>query len=221
MSHTALIVGATGIVGQNLANRLVAEGWTVHRPHTIIGHAIGNVMNMGSTLAVYASICRETGRPFLFPGCGRSLPPGSASRPPPIPATPRRLRTSCPPTPPPLLGRHRGPERTARKRARSPGLPLAHRRRSRPPDRMRDRHEQEPHPRLHRLPDHAGILLQPIRNPAVPALYSLKARPKTRAGGGVLFSTYFGQAPSRSLDPAALAVNRFPDQFKRREQHVP
>lgn len=66
--HTALIVDATGIVGQNLANRLVAEGWTVHRPHTIIGHAIGNVMNMGSTLAVYASICRETGRPFVFPG---------------------------------------------------------------------------------------------------------------------------------------------------------
>lgn len=30
MPHTALIVGATGIVGQNLANRLVAEGWTVH-----------------------------------------------------------------------------------------------------------------------------------------------------------------------------------------------
>ncbi len=25
-------------------------------------------MNMGTTLAVYASICRETGRPFYFPG---------------------------------------------------------------------------------------------------------------------------------------------------------
>ncbi len=25
-------------------------------------------MNMGVTLAVYATICRETGRPFLFPG---------------------------------------------------------------------------------------------------------------------------------------------------------
>jgi hypothetical protein len=25
-------------------------------------------MNMGTTLAVYASICRETGRPFVFPG---------------------------------------------------------------------------------------------------------------------------------------------------------
>ena len=43
-------------------------GWSVHRPHTIIGHAVGNAMNMGVTLAAYAAICRETGRPFLFPG---------------------------------------------------------------------------------------------------------------------------------------------------------
>jgi nucleoside-diphosphate-sugar epimerase len=43
-------------------------GWSVHRPHTIIGYAIGNAMNMGVTLAVYATICRQTGRPFLFPG---------------------------------------------------------------------------------------------------------------------------------------------------------
>jgi nucleoside-diphosphate-sugar epimerase len=42
--------------------------WSVHRPHTIIGWAHGNAMNMGVTLAVYASICRATGRPFLFPG---------------------------------------------------------------------------------------------------------------------------------------------------------
>lgn len=42
--------------------------WSVHRPHTIIGFAVGNAMNMGLTLAVYATICRETGRPFLFPG---------------------------------------------------------------------------------------------------------------------------------------------------------
>jgi nucleoside-diphosphate-sugar epimerase len=45
-------------------------GWSVHRPHTIIGYAVGNAMNMGVTLAVYATICRETGRPFLFPGSG-------------------------------------------------------------------------------------------------------------------------------------------------------
>jgi nucleoside-diphosphate-sugar epimerase len=42
----------------------------VHRPHTIIGYALGNAMNMGVTLATYATICRETGRPFLFPGSG-------------------------------------------------------------------------------------------------------------------------------------------------------
>ena len=42
--------------------------WSVHRPHTIIGHAIGNAMNMGVTLAVYASICKESARPFVFPG---------------------------------------------------------------------------------------------------------------------------------------------------------
>lgn len=42
--------------------------WSVHRPHTIVGYAVGNAMNIGSTLAVYATICRETGRPFVFPG---------------------------------------------------------------------------------------------------------------------------------------------------------
>ena len=42
--------------------------WSVHRPHTVIGKAVGNAMNMGATLAVYAVICRETGRPFRFPG---------------------------------------------------------------------------------------------------------------------------------------------------------
>ncbi|MBX9932879.1 MAG: SDR family oxidoreductase [Methylobacterium sp.] len=43
-------------------------GWSVHRPHTIIGYALGNAMNMGVTLAAYATICRETNRPFRFPG---------------------------------------------------------------------------------------------------------------------------------------------------------
>ncbi len=42
--------------------------WSVHRPHTVIGLAVGNAMNMGTTLAVYATLCRETGRPFAFPG---------------------------------------------------------------------------------------------------------------------------------------------------------
>jgi nucleoside-diphosphate-sugar epimerase len=43
-------------------------GWSVHRPHTIIGKAVGNAMNMGTTLAAYATLCRETGRSFRFPG---------------------------------------------------------------------------------------------------------------------------------------------------------
>lgn len=42
--------------------------WSVHRPHTVIGYAIGNLMNMGITLAVYASICKETGAKFVWPG---------------------------------------------------------------------------------------------------------------------------------------------------------
>lgn len=42
--------------------------WSVHRPHTLIGWALGNAMNMGVTVAVYAAICRETGRGFHFPG---------------------------------------------------------------------------------------------------------------------------------------------------------
>lgn len=42
--------------------------WSIHRPHTVIGYAVGNVMNMGATLAVYASICKESGIPFHFPG---------------------------------------------------------------------------------------------------------------------------------------------------------
>ena len=43
-------------------------GWSIHRPHTIIGYAVGNAMNMGTTLAAYASICKELGQPMRFPG---------------------------------------------------------------------------------------------------------------------------------------------------------
>ena len=42
--------------------------WSIHRPHTVIGKAVGNAMNMGTTLAAYATICKETGRPFIWPG---------------------------------------------------------------------------------------------------------------------------------------------------------
>lgn len=44
------------------------HGWSVARPHTIIGYAPGNAMNLGTAVAVYASICKATGRPFVFPG---------------------------------------------------------------------------------------------------------------------------------------------------------
>lgn len=43
-------------------------GWSVHRPHTIVGYAVANAMNMGSTLAIYATLCRERGDRFVFPG---------------------------------------------------------------------------------------------------------------------------------------------------------
>src|SRR4030095_17113844 len=42
--------------------------WSVAPPHTDIGYAPGNAMNLGTSLAVYASLCRETGRRFVFPG---------------------------------------------------------------------------------------------------------------------------------------------------------
>ncbi|KRE79277.1 SDR family oxidoreductase [Arthrobacter sp. Soil763] len=42
--------------------------WSVHRAHTVIGHAVGNAMNMGLTLAVQATLCKELDLPFIFPG---------------------------------------------------------------------------------------------------------------------------------------------------------
>ncbi len=42
--------------------------WSVARPHTVIGYAPGNQMNLGTSIAVYATIAKETGRPFQFPG---------------------------------------------------------------------------------------------------------------------------------------------------------
>jgi nucleoside-diphosphate-sugar epimerase len=43
-------------------------GWSVHRSHTVFGFATGNAMNMVLTLATYATICKERGMPFIFPG---------------------------------------------------------------------------------------------------------------------------------------------------------
>jgi nucleoside-diphosphate-sugar epimerase len=42
--------------------------WSVHRSHTIVGHAVGTAMNLALTLAVQATRCRELDRPFVFPG---------------------------------------------------------------------------------------------------------------------------------------------------------
>jgi nucleoside-diphosphate-sugar epimerase len=42
--------------------------WSVHRAHTIIGYAVGNLMNIGATLATYATICRARREPMIFPG---------------------------------------------------------------------------------------------------------------------------------------------------------
>ncbi|HSP36738.1 MAG TPA: hypothetical protein VLR26_03190 [Frankiaceae bacterium] len=42
--------------------------WSVHRSHTIVGHAVGTTMNLSLTLAVQATLCRELDRPFAFPG---------------------------------------------------------------------------------------------------------------------------------------------------------
>ena len=47
--------------------------WSVHRPHTMIGWALGNAMNMGVTLAVYAAICRETGPAVPLPGLAAAV----------------------------------------------------------------------------------------------------------------------------------------------------
>jgi nucleoside-diphosphate-sugar epimerase len=50
------------------AAREVGFSYSVHRPYTIVGHSVGKAMNLGATMAVYASICRETGLKFEFPG---------------------------------------------------------------------------------------------------------------------------------------------------------
>ena len=42
--------------------------WSVARPHTVVGYAPGNKMNLGTALAVYATIAKETALPFYFPG---------------------------------------------------------------------------------------------------------------------------------------------------------
>jgi nucleoside-diphosphate-sugar epimerase len=48
--------------------------WNVVRPHDIIGVAgKENKMNLAQTLAVYATLCKERGEKFTFPGTVRSI----------------------------------------------------------------------------------------------------------------------------------------------------
>ncbi|MET0768173.1 MAG: SDR family oxidoreductase [Aeromicrobium sp.] len=42
--------------------------WSVHRSHTVFGFATGNAMNMVATISAYATICKELGLTFVFPG---------------------------------------------------------------------------------------------------------------------------------------------------------
>ena len=45
-----------------------AWSWSALRPHTVIGYAVGNPLNLLSGLAVYAAISKELGLPLRFPG---------------------------------------------------------------------------------------------------------------------------------------------------------
>lgn len=42
--------------------------WSVTRPHTVCGFAVGNPMNLMMVLSVYAAISKELGLPLRFPG---------------------------------------------------------------------------------------------------------------------------------------------------------
>lgn len=48
--------------------------WTIFRPQTVIGFAVGTPMNLLSAIGVYASISRELGLPLVFPGIGQPTP---------------------------------------------------------------------------------------------------------------------------------------------------
>jgi len=46
--------------------------WSSARPDAIIGFVSENAMSLGLTLAVYAMICREEGKSFVYPGSEKS-----------------------------------------------------------------------------------------------------------------------------------------------------
>jgi nucleoside-diphosphate-sugar epimerase len=64
IKHVALVTGAKHYMGPFEA---YAKTKAV-TPFREIGYAVGNQMNMAATLGAYAAICKETGRPFVFPG---------------------------------------------------------------------------------------------------------------------------------------------------------
>ena len=55
-----------------IKEKSVAAGFdfTIMRPQMIVGPNIGVAMNLPPIIGAYAAICRETGRPFSFPGGG-------------------------------------------------------------------------------------------------------------------------------------------------------
>lgn len=42
--------------------------WSVARPGFIVGFSPSNQINLGMTIAIYAAICKYSGKPFAFPG---------------------------------------------------------------------------------------------------------------------------------------------------------
>lgn len=43
-------------------------GWTIFRPTIVLGPNVGVAMNTVPVIAVYATLCREEGKPFSYPG---------------------------------------------------------------------------------------------------------------------------------------------------------
>jgi nucleoside-diphosphate-sugar epimerase len=50
------------------AAREMGFAWTILRPQFIFGGVLGVAMNLVPVIGVYATLCRELGRPFSFPG---------------------------------------------------------------------------------------------------------------------------------------------------------
>jgi nucleoside-diphosphate-sugar epimerase len=50
------------------AAREMGFAWTILRPQFVFGGVLGAAMNLVPVIGVYATLCRELGRPFSFPG---------------------------------------------------------------------------------------------------------------------------------------------------------